>query len=83
MTNAVPRIWGDFNNADRHGRVRLNTVGALRDIAAQQLALYDGMRVVLSDSELVADGTIRFSHDEGWVAEVDWSRVVEVGKTTE
>jgi len=76
--DATPWIWADFNNVDQHGRVRLSVAGALSDIAAQHIALYDGLRVVLSDDEVCTEGTVRVSHDEGWVAEIDWDRFVEV-----
>lgn len=60
----------DFNNADARGRVRLNTVGALEDIAALP-PLHDGMPVLLVDDEMTAYATLEYGHDECvWTAHV-------------
>ncbi len=71
----VPRVYADFNNADRLGRVRLNTAGAQQDLAQGQIALKDGLDVELYDDEIVAMGVVRFDTTEGWVAEIDWSKI--------
>ena len=71
-----PKLFADFNNADEFGRIRLNTQGTLDDIRALGLTLCDGMHVVLDDDEeLVANGTVRYSPTDGWVAEVDWKLI--------
>jgi len=72
--NAAPRVFADFINADRLGRVRLNTAGANEDIIQGRIKLSDGLRVELyDDSEIVTIGVVRHDPVEGWVAEVDWS----------
>jgi hypothetical protein len=69
-------IYADFNNADVEGRVRLNGVGTLRDLARLGLRLRDGMPLTIHDEELAADADAVFSQNEGiWVAQIDWSLV--------
>jgi hypothetical protein len=70
------RIFADFNNADRNGRVRLNTHGALDDIARNGIHIAEGMTVLLDDYEgIQSTGIVRWDEHEGWVAEVDWSEI--------
>ena len=65
--------FADFNNADPKGRVRLNTVGSIRDIEESRIVLMDGVRLELyDDDEIVLEGIVRSDPIEGWVAEVDW-----------
>lgn len=81
----TPRIYADFHDADARGRLRLNTVGSLNDIASQQLDLKEGMRLTLySDDlddnghldELLADGIASYSsEDDCWVAVIDWDAI--------
>jgi hypothetical protein len=78
-----PKVYADFQNADAAGRVRLNCVGTVEDLARQQIALRDGLELTLYDadagaddhpSEIQADGVVQYSSDENcWVAIVDWS----------
>lgn len=67
-----PRVFVDFQNADRRGRVRLNTNGAKADLARGQVELTEGMRLELYDGEIAATGVVRLDDTEGWVAEIDW-----------
>lgn len=84
-----PLIYADFQNADRRGRVRLNTAGTLADLARLGVILADGSEVTLyTDDEDAADG-LRLdgvvendSTEGGWVAVVDWSAVTPT-RTTE
>jgi hypothetical protein len=70
------RVFADFNNADRHGRVRLNCNGTSDDLAALKAERSEGMRVELDDhDEFVVKGTVRWNGAEGWVAEVDWDQL--------
>lgn len=72
----VPHLFADFNNADKLGRVRLNTRGTRDDLVALGITLYDGMPVILDDrEEIVADAIVRHCPTEGWVAEVDWQAI--------
>ncbi len=71
---ATPALYADFMNADRLGRVRLNCVGTIEDLRRLGLGLVDGMRVVVHDDELEADGEVINSSDENlWVAKIDWN----------
>lgn len=66
------RIYADFNSVDEGGRVWLNTVAALTDIAAYQGALTDGMRVMLYvPGELEVEATLVF--DRIWNGIPDWA----------
>jgi hypothetical protein len=74
----VPSVYVDFQNADASGRVRLNTAGSLRDLAALSNGPTDGLMVRLEAEELRASGVLRFSAEEQiWVAELDWSEIEE------
>lgn len=81
-----PLLYADFQNADPAGRVRLNTVGTLEDLAAQRVILSDGLAVTLYTDDgdaadgLRVDGVVTYSKDEqGWVAVVDWAAVRSTG----
>jgi hypothetical protein len=75
----------DFQNADAKGRVRLNSVGTINDLASQQVALQPGLVVDLyaEDADehgrlqrLVAGGVVEYSSDEQcWVAAIDWDKI--------
>jgi len=73
----TPRINADFNNADRHGRLRLAIRGSEEDIMAQKLELLNGMKIIVhDDDELSADAEAIFSEEEKiWVAKIDWSKI--------
>ncbi len=80
-----PKVYADFHNADARGRLRLNCVGTIEDLARQGVRLREGMRLTLyADDvgaggqldELLADGVVSFSEEEHcWVAAVDWSAI--------
>jgi hypothetical protein len=80
-----PKVYADFHNADANGRLRLNCVGTVEDLARQGITLRDGMPLTLySDDvdpngqldELVVDGVVSFSDEEHcWVAAIDWSAI--------
>jgi hypothetical protein len=68
-----PRVYADFHNADAIGRLRLNCVGTMEDLARQGIALREGLPLTLySDDldaegrldELLADGVVSFSEEE-------------------
>ena len=77
MTTSVPNpavpIPVDFANADTDGAVRLITRGTTDHCKAHGIVFTEGMPVVMSDGEIVAEGTL--SNREGvWVAVVNkWS----------
>lgn len=80
-----PKIYADFHNADSHGRLRLNCVGTLEDLAQQGVELHEGLVLTLyADDldekglldELLVDGTVSFSAEERcWVAVIDWTAI--------
>jgi len=80
-----PRVYADFHNADAEGRLRLNCVGTIEDLARQGITLHKGMSLTFySDDldaggrpdELLADGVVSFSEEEHcWVAAIDWSAI--------
>ncbi len=41
-----PRIFADFHNADVQGRLRLNCIGTIEDLAAQKIELQTGQHLV-------------------------------------
>src|SRR5207245_6390857 len=80
-----PKVYADFHNADANGRLRLNCVGTVEDLARLGITLRDGMPLTLySDDldikgqldELLADGVVSFSEEEHcWVASIDWTAI--------
>ncbi len=80
-----PRIYADFHNADAQGRIRLNCIGTIEDLARQHVTLCDGLVVTLHADdlddnnqldELLADGVVSFSEQEHcWVAAIDWTAI--------
>ena len=80
-----PRIYADFHNADVQGRLRLNCVGTIEDLARRQVELREGLQLTLyADDlddqgqldELIADGIVSFAPEEHcWVATIDWSAI--------
>ena len=68
------RIYADFNNTGEDDRVRLNTVGSLRDLRALEGQLADGLRVILyMTDEFEVEGTLVF--DTIWNGIPDWSTI--------
>ena len=72
----TPRVFADFHNADGLGRVRLNCVGTIRDLADQGIQLREGLLIYLDSEELATEGLVRYSAEERlWVAVVDWGAI--------
>jgi hypothetical protein len=72
-----PRIYGDFNNADKQGRIRLNTHGSKADLERLGIELVDGLEILLDDhDDVTAEAIVRLCPNEGWVAEVDWDAIM-------
>lgn len=74
----VARIYADFQNADPHGRIRLNTVGSQLDLEGEQVELRDGMELVLYSEDLEARGVARVLDEGGWGVEINWSEVTDL-----
>jgi len=79
-----PKVYADFHNADSSGRLRLNCVGTLEDLARQGITLRDGMPLTLYSDDLDAkgqldelrvDGVVSFSEEGCWVAAIDWAAI--------
>ena len=80
-----PKIYADFHNADAQGRLRLNCIGTIEDLAEQQIELHEGLLLTLyADDldvqgqldELLVDGVVSFSEEEhGWVAAINWTAI--------
>ena len=76
---SVARIYADFHNADEQGRLRLNCVGTIEDLARYRVELRDGEKLILYSEELEADGVVQYSEIERlWVAAVDWQQIREL-----
>ena len=70
-----PKIYGDFNNRDELGRIRL-LESSQEDIVRLGLVPNDGMEIEVHDFDLSADAIVRFSDIEKiWVAEIDWEKI--------
>lgn len=69
-------IHVDFQNADTEGYVRLNTSGAVNDIARFGVRLSEGLRLRISDGEIETSGVVQVPGPEGvWRLEVDWKDI--------
>lgn len=75
-----PRVYADFHNADLQGRLRLNCVGTVEDLAQQRIVLRDGLLLTLYSEDLEVEGQVQYSTEENlWVAVIDWNAIREVG----
>ena len=71
-----PKVFADFHNADAKGRLRLNCIGTVEDLAQQQIVLRDGLSLILYSEELEVEGVVQYSTDENvWVAVIDWNAI--------
>jgi hypothetical protein len=52
------RVFVDFHNADGQGRLRLNTVGSIENLAHQRVKLRTGQSLTLYSEELEVDGSV-------------------------
>jgi hypothetical protein len=69
----MPSIDVDFNNCDRGGRVRLNTIGAIQSLTESQVTLRNGLEVELTSGDTFPlNGIVEYSEEEHiWVARFD------------
>jgi hypothetical protein len=73
---SLSRVFVDFHNADEQGRLRLNCIGMIEDLARQQAELENGQQLTLYSEDLEVDGVVQFSEDEKvWVATIDWNQI--------
>jgi hypothetical protein len=76
---SLSRVFVDFHNADEQGRLRLNCIGTIEDLARQQAELENGQQLTLYSEDLEVDGAVQFSEDEKvWVATIDWNQIRQV-----
>ena len=65
-------IYADFNSVDEEGCIRLNCTQTLNDIENQGIQLKPGLKIKLSDGELVAEGRVMYSKIESiWTVLVE------------
>jgi hypothetical protein len=66
----MPSIEVDFNNCDREGRVRLNTIGAIQSLNESEVTLRNGLEVELTSGDTYPlKGIVEYSDSEHlWVA---------------
>ena len=75
-----PKVFADFHNADANGRLRLNCIGTVEDLAQQQIVLRSGLPLTLYSEELEVEGVVAYSTDENvWVAVIDWGAIRDIG----
>lgn len=71
-----PKVFADLQNADPLGRVRLGSIGTMRDLARFGVRLADGLELTFYDDEFEFDGRVLYAPEErGWVAVIDWGRI--------
>jgi hypothetical protein len=71
-----PLVYADLQNADSQGRLRLNCIGTIRDLARQKISLHEGLELIVYDGDLEVEGKVRFSQEEHvWVAVIDWEAI--------
>jgi hypothetical protein len=76
---SLSRVFVDFHNADEQGRLRLNCIGTIEDLARQQAELENGQQLTLYSEDLEVDGVVQFSEDEKvWVAMIEWNQIRQV-----
>lgn len=83
----MPSIEVDFNNCDREGRVRLNTIGAIQSVNESKVTLRNGLEVELTSGDFFpTKGIVEYSDSEYiWVArfDIDDLRDREIGSLSE
>jgi hypothetical protein len=68
------RIYADFNCQDEQGRIRLNTVGSLKDLATHKNELHEGAKVILyMPDDVEVEGVLVF--DEIWFGIPDYNTI--------
>jgi hypothetical protein len=76
---SMSRVFVDFHNADEQGRLRLNCIGTIEDLARQHTELENGQRLTLYGEDLEVDGVVQFSEEEKiWVVAIDWNQIRQV-----
>jgi hypothetical protein len=77
----MSRIFVDLHNADEQGRLRLNCIGTIEDLARHHMELKNDRRLILYCEDLEVDGVVQFSEDEKiWVVAIDWNQIRQVDR---
>lgn len=72
----TPKIFADFHNADSQGRLRLNCIGTIEDLAKQSIELQNGQLLTLYSEDLEVEGWVHYSPEEQlWVAAINWDEI--------
>ena len=70
------RVFADFHNADAQGRLRLNCIGTVEDLARQQITLQEHQSLTLYSEDLEVEAQVEYSTEENvWVALIDWAAI--------
>lgn len=70
------RVFADFHNTDVQGRLRLNCIGTVEDLARQNIELQNGQLLTVYSEDLEVEGIVQYSSEEKlWVAAIDWNAV--------
>jgi len=78
------KIFVDFHNADRLGRVRLNLASTEFDLKEQNVELKESKPISMYQEQINIEGIICYSNEENiWVAEIDWWNIVEEEENSE
>lgn len=73
------RVFVDFHNADVQGRLRLNCIGTVEDLARQNVELQDGQLLTLYSEDLEVEGVVQYSIEEKlWVAAINWNAIKQL-----
>ncbi len=73
------KVFADFHNADVQGRLRLNCIGTVEDLARQNIELQDGQLLILYSEDLEVEGVVQYSFEEKlWVAVIDWKAIKQL-----
>jgi uncharacterized protein (UPF0216 family) len=77
--NRELRVFADFHNADTVGRIRLNCIGTIEDLASKGISLQSSQELKLYSEELEVDGIVEYSQLENiFVVVIDWDNISEV-----
>lgn len=70
------KIYADFNSTNEDDKVRLNTVGSIKDIEQYEGLLKNGMKVILYMEEIEVEALLEFNETiEIWLGVPDWSTI--------
>jgi len=73
------KVYADFHNADRQGRLRLNCIGTMQDLSHYRIKLQEDLVLTLYSEDLEVEGQVQYSSEENlWVAVIDWDAIREV-----